>query len=592
MSFLSSVLSAICHLTNSPSKSIFNIFWVTAKMNWVGGSRKRLMMKDDAKRQREFFERTKMQQRLKKMGLPPVPSSPKGSACVSMDLLTLFVVNQIASKKENKEPPKVALFSGGKGSKKKQKQPLVLPMSPGSPSKLSLMDAQSCSFPGPPQKYVIPQRFKYQQLSPVLESAFSDISASDYQRSSPFSSKSSASSGRVSLQLNLLQRSQQSPLCQPSPWGTSVLERTEFPPLSEPRGTCAEASWKTSFTLVPQHSPSADLLPCSVAQERPGEADFALHQTLFQEPTLEFITGQEADNENLFVEDVSSCFSGGDYGAPGAASDFSTVINTHTPQMYFGASDRTVPVTMSREELTDSTNQNCVVCSGQTRTCCHLSPVCSHRGGYSSSSDEEVHCQPAHQRCCNQNLHSPGNQRSPSLNSITPQKFTQSYPENVPLWTHSVLSRTCSECRRTTNPLQDSGTQTDATVEKSDAETQYDLQTNLSVMGPQPPDVLIPVAATGGQAGSTQNDGSEATGIQSGIFPQNTSSRSILQGYVSYLEDRARDQQPGLARPLNDDHVKVDRTNASRSHRLTEDSETLQDIANILLMLKQKMKEE
>ncbi|KAM8883130.1 uncharacterized protein redic1 isoform 2-T3 [Synchiropus picturatus] len=553
-------------------------------MNWVGGSRKRLMMKDDAKRQREFFERTKMQQRLKKMGLPLVPSSPKGSSCVSMDLVTLFVVNQIASKKENKEPPKVAHFSGGKGSKKKQKQPLVLPMSPGSPSKLSLMDAQSCSFPAPPKKYVIPQHFKYQQLSPVLESAFSDISSSDYQRSSPFSSKSSASSGRVSLQL----RSQQSPLCQPSPWGTSVLERTEFQPLSEPRGMCAEASWKSSFTHVPQHSPSADLLPCSVAQEDPEEADFALHQTLFQEPTLEFITGQEADNENLFVEDVSSGFSSGDYGAPEAASDFSTVINTHTPQMYFGASDRTVPETMRREELTDSTNQNSVVCSGQTRTCCHLSPVCSHRGGYSSSSDEEVHCQPAHQRSCNQNLHSPGSQRSPSLNSITPQKFTPSYPENVPLWTHSAVSRTCSECRRTTNPLQDSGTQTDATVEKSDAETQYDLQTNLSIMGPQPPDGLIPVAATRGQAGCTQNDGSEATGI----FPLNTSSRSVLQGYVSYLEDRARDQQPGLARLLNDDHVKMDPTNDSRSHRLTEDRETLQDIANILLMLKQNMKEE
>ncbi|XP_072234075.1 uncharacterized protein [Leuresthes tenuis] len=233
-------------------------------MNWVGGSRNRLVIRNDAKKQKEFFEKRKMQQKLKHLGVCPSVSSSGDTASGSTDLMTLFIVNQIATKKANQDPPKVAVLGSKGGSKHRRNEPLVLPMSPCSPSQLSLAESQSqCSVQGiRKRKNVLPQTFSRShqvrrsdfrftqsffssqenrfnliifslKLSPVLESAFSDNSASDYlppltDPPSPGSSPSSASSrqGLFPRQMNPQRRSQAQmqpvPHFSPPPWDTSA----------------------------------------------------------------------------------------------------------------------------------------------------------------------------------------------------------------------------------------------------------------------------------------------------------------------------------------------------------------------------------
>ncbi|KAM4672050.1 regulator of DNA class I crossover intermediates 1 [Amazona ochrocephala] len=65
-------------------------------MNWVGGSRSRIILKQERRKQKEFFEKKKLKSKMKLLGV----SSPKSSA-VSLDLLNLYVVNQISTKKDN-----------------------------------------------------------------------------------------------------------------------------------------------------------------------------------------------------------------------------------------------------------------------------------------------------------------------------------------------------------------------------------------------------------------------------------------------------------------------------------------------------------
>ncbi|XP_066845946.1 regulator of DNA class I crossover intermediates 1 isoform X3 [Anser cygnoides] len=66
------------------------------KMNWVGGSRSRVILKQERRKQKEFFEKKKLKSKMKLLET----SSPKSSA-VSLDLLNLYVVNQISTKKDS-----------------------------------------------------------------------------------------------------------------------------------------------------------------------------------------------------------------------------------------------------------------------------------------------------------------------------------------------------------------------------------------------------------------------------------------------------------------------------------------------------------
>ncbi|XP_074937444.1 regulator of DNA class I crossover intermediates 1 [Phalacrocorax aristotelis] len=58
----------------------------------------RIILKQERRKQKEFFEKKKLKSKMKLLGV----SSPKSSA-VSLDLLNLYVVNQISTKKDNTE---------------------------------------------------------------------------------------------------------------------------------------------------------------------------------------------------------------------------------------------------------------------------------------------------------------------------------------------------------------------------------------------------------------------------------------------------------------------------------------------------------
>ncbi|XP_066489841.1 regulator of DNA class I crossover intermediates 1 [Tiliqua scincoides] len=64
-------------------------------MNWVGGSRKRIMLTKERRKQKEFFEKERLKSKMKLLNISPLKSSG-----VSLDLLNLYVVNQIANKKD------------------------------------------------------------------------------------------------------------------------------------------------------------------------------------------------------------------------------------------------------------------------------------------------------------------------------------------------------------------------------------------------------------------------------------------------------------------------------------------------------------
>ncbi|XP_043093597.1 uncharacterized protein LOC122343280 isoform X2 [Puntigrus tetrazona] len=109
-----------------------------------------------------------------------IVGSPKGYNPENMDLLTLFIVNQIASKKEITEKPKTTAV---KRTKRASKEPSELPMSPCSPSNLDLVTSRPhIDTPGyKVRRRRLTEEFKFTPLSPLLESNLSDASGSENQ---------------------------------------------------------------------------------------------------------------------------------------------------------------------------------------------------------------------------------------------------------------------------------------------------------------------------------------------------------------------------------------------------------------------------
>ncbi|XP_069375423.1 uncharacterized protein [Paralichthys olivaceus] len=387
-------------------------------MNWVGGSRNRLVMKSDTKKQREFFERRKMQKKLIKSGVA-LPSSPGGTSTGSgsMDLVTLLIVNQIAAKKENKDLPKVAVLSSGRRGSRKQNNPLVLPMSPCSPSQLSLVESQSqCSGQGTRKKsHAIPQIFKCRQLSPVLESVFSDNSASDYRQNvtnplSPFSSTSSASSGQGMFQLKLNLRQRGQTRTQPPPaWNNSGLEQIKFQPFSQPRGMTENMPWScgSNPALYQLETPTAARVlfgsPEPEITEVRGrsrhEVSFYLNnQPEDKEPMINFILNQ-SECEQQFEEDIFRGFSNEDNEKDAFhIGSLKSKIHLKNETPVKSSAPQTVPDSQCMEmELSNCGDTN-LSCPGHSDSMnnCGYSPSFSCTGCYlsSDSNDDEDYCPP------------------------------------------------------------------------------------------------------------------------------------------------------------------------------------------------------
>nr|KAF6373061.1 hypothetical protein mPipKuh1_001651 [Pipistrellus kuhlii] len=111
-------------------------------MNWVGGSRSRVLLKQEKRKQKEYFEKKRFKSKMKLLGV----LSPVKNSTVSLDLLNLYVVNQISCQKKTPEtirkPTHVNMHRDIKMPIKKHN--LELPMSPPCvPSKLCIDDLES-----------------------------------------------------------------------------------------------------------------------------------------------------------------------------------------------------------------------------------------------------------------------------------------------------------------------------------------------------------------------------------------------------------------------------------------------------------------
>nr|XP_012637884.1 uncharacterized protein C12orf40 homolog isoform X2 [Microcebus murinus] len=112
------------------------------EMNWVGGSRTRVLIKQERRKQKEYFEKNRLKSKRELLGV----LSPVKNSSVSLDLLNLYMVNQISCKKKTHETVRKPVHVNMNRDLKMpvRNYDLELPMSPHCvPSKLCLDDTES-----------------------------------------------------------------------------------------------------------------------------------------------------------------------------------------------------------------------------------------------------------------------------------------------------------------------------------------------------------------------------------------------------------------------------------------------------------------
>ncbi|XP_045632474.1 uncharacterized protein C12orf40 homolog isoform X3 [Ursus americanus] len=108
-------------------------------MNWVGGSRTRVLIKQERRKQKEYFEKKRLKSKMKLLGV----SSPVKNSTVSLDLLNLYMVNHISCQKKTPETVRKPIHVNMHRDVKMplRKHNLELPMSPHRvPSNLCIDD--------------------------------------------------------------------------------------------------------------------------------------------------------------------------------------------------------------------------------------------------------------------------------------------------------------------------------------------------------------------------------------------------------------------------------------------------------------------
>ncbi|XP_043963603.1 uncharacterized protein LOC122826141 isoform X3 [Gambusia affinis] len=647
-------------------------------MNWVGGSRNRLVMKNDTKKQREFFAKRKLQQKLKTLVVTPPVSSAGDISSGSTDLLTLFVVNQIASKKTNQgpsminsivEPPKVAVFGRSKGSKPWRNEPLVLPMSPCSPSNLSLADSPAQFSVQEIRKLKSSQRITHGRLSPVPESAFSDNSASDYL---PHTSPSTSfASGRGLFPLQTNEQKQSLTLSQPlshySPplWDTSALQQADFQPFSQPRGMTNPISWsvrsKPSSFQLETPTPSQVLFgsPKPDKTEAGGHgghsSPFCLDQLETNQPMLDFPISQ-SEPIHLFEENVFTMFNDNTHGTESALfGNGCSKVYLRKESTVRLSSPQTVPSPQAvGMELSNGTHRNSTCLgedAGLLKSFEYL-PSCSCRAGYlsSDSNDDESCCESCgHEsgfyldEVCSDNLKSAsqritvlsqpgpltpltrssvnvGNNQNMMPNEVsTDNKASgsqQSGSSGTPPSTHNsevcrckkaesrdaatqtVCSGAAGMCDVSTQCSFDANGETKAkalcrpAVDASQQFTANERETDMETQT-----LRAPSKGSASKEGATPWGWKESrTGSRGRIFNIVPSER-ILQGPINPLlgvwrpkgedngdegEQRGPDRENLVKEEADEGREEV------RGHTLLEEVETLREIADVLLLLRQK----
>ncbi|XP_077570073.1 uncharacterized protein LOC144194722 isoform X2 [Stigmatopora nigra] len=279
---------------------------ISLKMNWVGGSRHRLMMRNDAIKQREFFEKRRMQNKLNIQEVDTssspktINSSPKTSSTSSLDLVSHHVANQITKKKEVKD--RLALVVGSKGGKKQGTNPLILPMSPGSPSRLSLDESQSqCSLQGEMRRD-IPPGSKIQE-SLVVERSSLNPGTPDYTPhfadSVSFFTSSPHLSGHAGNIIQQEEHAQLFPRWSPRPWEGTNSDQNMFPPFSEP-GPVTKDFMLSSTPAIPLTSIFGPLH--AAVQDLRSENPFMNHVSQFESP-VDF-TQKQRESKQQCDEDI------------------------------------------------------------------------------------------------------------------------------------------------------------------------------------------------------------------------------------------------------------------------------------------------